>query len=54
MVMTGLVVVGYLALPCAAGTQTGGSTASLGALGPAACSPTCLLSGVAPGTGELP
>ena len=50
MVMTGLVVVGCLALPCAASTQTGGSTASLGALGPAACSPTSLLSGAAPGT----
>ena len=51
MVMTGLVVTGCLALPGAAGTQTGGSTAaSLGALGPAACSPTSLLSGAAPGT----
>ena len=44
------VVVGRLCLPGAARTQTGGCTASLGALGPTTGSLTSLLSGAAPGT----
>ena len=41
---------GCFCLPCTTGMQTGGSTVSLGTLGPAVCSLTSLLSGAVPGT----